>query len=287
MSNSILVTGSEGFIGRALCRRLQAEEFEVHRFSRSLGHQILSEEAFRPFYDKPIGQVVHLAGESFIPTSWETPGPFYAMNTLGTQRVLDFCRRMGSRLIYFSSFVYGAPKYLPIDEEHPIAPLNPYTHSRWLAEELCEFYSQRFSVDSAILRPFNIYGPGQDERFLISQCVGQWKRGERVQVKSLTPRRDYLYLDDLVEATLLVIRNRELSGVFNIGSGQSYSVQEILTTLQELIGPTFTFECVNQERIDEVPETRSSSRLQTTGLWNPRVSLREGLTRILREGAIL
>src|SRR5258708_2340518 len=130
MNESILVVGSEGFIGTELVKALELDNFQVFRFSRSLGNDLVKEGVFSPFEAQGITTVIHVAGRSFIPDSWKSPLDFYQVNTMGTERALEFCRKEGARMVYVSTYVYGRPQYLPIDEKHPVAPLNPYTHSR-------------------------------------------------------------------------------------------------------------------------------------------------------------
>jgi len=156
----ILITGSGGFIGKALVKRLSGMEYAVTGFDLADG-DIAEEGALTHLEKEDIFYVFHLAGKTFVPESWSNPFLFYRTNVLGTANVLEFCRKTGAGLTYVSSYLYGKPEYLPVDEKHPVKAYNPYSHSKLVAEELCRYYREQFPLGISILRPFNVYGPGQ------------------------------------------------------------------------------------------------------------------------------
>ena len=281
MADVILVTGADGFVGTALTSHLERRGREVVRFSRRSGHDLLATAPFASLTPRPVACVVHLAARSFIPQSWSAPQDFYAINTMGTLQVLEFCRQTGARLLYASTYVYGRPRYLPVDEGHPAAPGNPYTHSKWLAEELCRFYAAQHGVRVCVLRPFNLYGPGQARQFLVAQVVGQFLAGEEIVVNDLRPRRDYLYIDDFVEACSAVLDRDSWSDVYNVGYGASLSVEEVLRTLEAVAKGPVRWRSTGLDRRDEIPDVVARCRLVEEGLWKPRVSFAEGLARTL------
>ncbi|HSN49645.1 MAG TPA: SDR family oxidoreductase, partial [Bacteroidales bacterium] len=168
----ILVTGSEGFIGKALIARLLASGHTVTGFDAPEG-DIAEKGILDNLKDTGIGYVFHLAAKTFVPESWNNPFDFYRVNLLGTTNVLEFCRATGAGLSYISSYLYGTPGYLPVDEKHPLKAHNPYSHSKIVAEETCRYYRDQFKIPVTIFRPFNIYGPGQDQRFLIPKIIAQ------------------------------------------------------------------------------------------------------------------
>ena len=114
-----------------------------------------------------IDHVIHLAAKSFVPESWDNPYIYYRTNVLGAANVLEYCRKTECDLTALSSYIYGKPTHLPISEKHPIRPYNPYSHSKILSEELYNYYRKSFKLKINILRPFNIYGPGQKDTFVI------------------------------------------------------------------------------------------------------------------------
>ena len=115
---------------------------------------------------------------------------------LGTAHVLELCRRTGASLTFLSSYVYGPPRALPIPESHPLAAFNPYSHTKILAEETVRYYMATFGVRASVVRPFNVYGPAQDDHFLIPEIVRQLLDPaiDAITVADLRPRRDYSHV---------------------------------------------------------------------------------------------
>jgi nucleoside-diphosphate-sugar epimerase len=281
MKPRLLVTGSEGFIGRRLVKRLEESgKFDLLTFDIQDGDIAVSAPVL-----SGVKHVIHLAARTFIPDSWIDPSSFYRTNVQGTANILDFCHRQKASLTYISAYVYGKPEFLPISEEHPLVPNNPYMHSKVIAESLCEFFAQHYGVPVAILRPFNIMGPGQRDDFLIPHIVKQLMDpdADRIQVKDLHPKRDFLYIDDLLDAIIRSISPDSHFTVYNVGSGESFSVAEIIQTLLDITG--FKKELVSeiQVRKNEITDVRADiSKIHSILGWEPRISFREGLDRIVK-----
>jgi nucleoside-diphosphate-sugar epimerase len=271
---SVLVTGSDGFIGRQVVSALRSREFMVYEFDRKDG-DISSPNLNLPHTD----HIIHLASMVYVPLSWEDPFPFYKTNVLGTVNVLEHCRRTGSQLIYVSSYVYGAPKYLPVDELHPVEAVSPYNHSKYLAEEVCRFYAENFKIPIVLIRPVNVFGPGQNPDFLIPSIINQiFDPGvEKITVMDLRPRRDYLYISDFVEA---LIHSLPIKGfhIYNIGSGTSVSVEEIIVTILKQTGISKEIISSGKERTNEIWDMYMNIRKfsEETG-WKPGITFEEGI----------
>lgn len=281
MQKKVLITGHLGFIGQALVKRLQSSHQDFVGLSRSQGFDIRSSSAFDTVVPSQISCVVHLAGLTNVPVSWREPSEFYHTNTLGTQVVLDFCRSHSLPLIFFSSYLYGLPQYLPIDEDHPITPSNPYAQSKWFAEQLCQFYAKHYDVPVTILRPFNIYGPGQSANFLISRVLEQAQKTNVIQVQDTAPKRDYVYLDDLIDVVMFFLSRKTHNGVYNVGSGVSYSVEDVVSLLSTCMGKELTIVSENIRRENEIMDTVADiSRLQSVFSWEPK-TLEAGLRLLI------
>lgn len=281
MSDRVLVTGGTGFIGAAVVAALRHNGRDVIALSRADG-DIASPETLKRHWGKDVTSVVHCAGRTFVPDSWDDPAGFMATNALGTMQVLAFCRSEGARLVHISAYVYGQPESLPIPETAPVRANNPYALSKHIAEQACRFHAEHMDVPVTILRPFNIYGPGQPDKFLIPTIIRQVQSGPTVRVKDLEPRRDYLFLDDLI-AAILVALDREHNGleVMNLGSGTSHSIAELIAIVQAIAGTTWPVASEKSPRIAEISDVRADiSQARNLLHWKPRVSLADGIGRL-------
>jgi GDP-4-dehydro-6-deoxy-D-mannose reductase len=276
---NIVVTGASGFIGQALCRSLRRRDHELVALSSRDGH-IADPRVF-----SRIGEarhVFHLAGRTFVPDSWKDPLEFLNVNVLGTTNVLEFCRAQGASLTFVSAYLYGVPERLPIPEACVPRPNNPYALSKHLAEQACEFYAAQHGMNITVVRPFNIFGPGQKPHFLIPRIVNQVKERQTIRVKDLTPRRDYIYIDDIVDALVKTLDAPGGYNVFNVGSGVSLSVRELIAVIQAVAGtelPVVSEGLARQNEIDDVYADIGRARALLG--WVPNVTFRQGIERMI------
>jgi nucleoside-diphosphate-sugar epimerase len=277
-----LITGASGFIGRALVFRLKAQGRDVVPVD-SVDGDIASQETLAKFAQQDIAHVFHLAGKTFVPDSWDDPRAFCQTNVLGTVNVLEFCRKSRIPMTYVSAYVYGHPDRLPIGENSAIRPNNPYALTKKLAEEVCEFYASAYDLPVTTIRPFNVYGIGQTENFLIPEIIKQTlDDGEEIVVKDLVPRRDYVYLEDLVTALLATLDKPGGYRVYNIGSGVSLSVQEIINVIQDIAGTKKQVVCANEIRTNELRDVVADiSKAENELGWHPGCSFHIGIEKII------
>lgn len=245
----VLVTGSAGFIGKALTQRLRSESYSVEEFDIAQG------DITHPgILDRFTGveHCFHLAGKTFVPESWKHPQGFYEVNLMGTVNVLEFCRKNGIPLTYVASYLYGEPEYLPVDEKHPVKAYNPYSHSKIMADNTCQFYARQFALPVTIFRPFNAYGPGQSKLFIIPEIISKFLDPTIpvVDVMDLRPKRDYIYIDDIVEAFLRSMQKP--GGIYNLGSGYSKSVEEIVNLVRQYTGSNKPVKAKGNDRPNEI-----------------------------------
>lgn len=280
---NILVIGSNGFIGKALVETLQKVGFEVLKFNSSDGD--ISEFDFVKRYEKQkIDYVFHLASKTFVPDSWKNPLKFYKTSVLGTGQILELCKYKKIPLTFVSAYLYGVPEKLPISENDEIKSNNPYAHSKYLAEELCRFYSEYYNVKVTIARPFNIFGKNQKDIFLIPLIIKQVLHDDVIKVKDLHPKRDYIYLDDLINGLVKTIYIKKPFSIYNFGSGSELSVKEIIDIAQKIAGTKKKIISEKQERQNEIMNVIADiSKAKHDLGWEPKFSFENGIKCIIED----
>ncbi len=279
----IVVTGETGFIGRRLAARLEALGVEVAGFSRSTGGDLLAGDLLL----EGAGHVFHLGGLSFVPDSWTDPANYHLVNTHGTVRVLDQCRRAGVPMTFISTFVYGAGAPVPVSEDFPPRPANPYAWSKLAAEDACRFFAANFGMDVTVLRLFNAYGPGQKGSFLIPTIARQAvdPSVKEIVVADLAPRRDFVHVDDVVEAMISTI-GMSGGGTYNVGSGRSYSIGDVIAACLKAAGTDKPYSDRGERRENEVMDVIADiSALTAATGWRPQIGFEQGMQSVIEAQA--
>lgn len=277
----ILVTGASGFIGKHLLPKLRANKHNIIELN-SMAGDISEEVTWSHLQHAEV--VIHLAGRTFVPDSWMEPAGFLKTNLHGTVYALNYCRKHNARLVFLSSYLYGKPEKLPIPESASLKANNPYALSKKLAEEACKFYADIFRVKITILRPFNVYGPRQAGHFLIPSIINQVAAGNIVHVKDLEPKRDYVYIDDLIDAIIKSVDLDQKFNIFNIGMGISYSVAELIDLIQKIKGTNLVVQSDSERRAEEVMDTKADITKAIAILgWSPKWTLKSGIQKMLSE----
>jgi NAD dependent epimerase/dehydratase len=307
----VLVTGAGGFIGSHLCERLAREGAKVTAFvhynSRSdWGNlefcppdirrrlTVLAGELTdsRSVLEAVEGQhtVFHLAALIGIPYSYSAPASYVAVNVQGTVNVLEAARRTGVKRVVQTSTseTYGTARYVPMDELHPLQGQSPYSASKIGADKIAESYFLSFGLPVATVRPFNCYGPRQSARAIIPTILTQMLSGTAVlKLGSLTPVRDFTYVDDTVDGFLRAARIPKAVGqVTNIGSGKGVTIAEVVRLAAkvcharvELATDRRRVRPGSSEVLRLVCDNRKARRLLG---WKPQVTLNQGLGRVKR-----
>jgi nucleoside-diphosphate-sugar epimerase len=276
---NLLVTGSNGFIGKSLVSSLRNNP-EYNIFLYDLEQGDISKDII-PYEN--IDHVFHLAGKSFVPDSWENPLDFYRVNVLGAVNVLEFCRKNDCTATVISSYVYGDPEYLPIPETAPLKSYNPYSHTKTIIEDVCKFFCENYHLNVTVIRPFNVYGPGQNDQFLIPYLIKMFisSTSASIEVKDLRPKRDYIYIHDLVRVLVMTI-SRKGYAVYNAGTGISYSVREIIELIAGITKIDKPVKSLGVERQNEILDVRADiAKIEKELGWNPLIPLEEGIRRCI------
>ena len=254
---SVLITGGAGFIGSNLALELERRhpdirltiiddfrsgdfsnllEFRGDLVAQDLAHMDLHER----FRSGQFQQIIHLA--SITDTTVTDPRQMIMNNVEGFRRVVEFARMSQTPLVFASSAaVYGICASGRMTEDHPVRPANVYGFSKALMENLARRYaaaSPGFRIVG--LRYFNVYGPREAHKgasaSMISQLAAQIQAGKRPRIfKYGEQKRDFVYIKDVVEATLLAARV-DRNGTYNVGSGHATSFNEIVALLNKALG---------------------------------------------------
>lgn len=298
----MLVTGAGGFIGSHVVEALVAEGARVRAFVRydSRGSRgwleslpastaveiVAGDIRDGPTVDRAVAGceiVLHLASLIAIPYSYLAPEAYVATNVVGTQHVLDACRRHDvARLVHTStSEVYGTAQRVPIDESHPIHPQSPYAASKAAADLLALSYHASFGTPVIVLRPFNTFGPRQSLRAIIPTIAAQLIAGGPVRLGSTTPTRDFTYVTDTAAGFVSAATADAVGQVVQLGTGREISIGDLATAIAEVIGAPLRIEA-DPDRLrpptSEVMRLLSdASRARTLLGWTATTSLQDGL----------
>ena len=277
MKNSILITGATGFIGKHLVKKIPNYNMAVDQNGKNIDLRIRKEVLKIRRSDI----VIHLAGK--IPSEKNySKNIFFEHNFLGTLNILEYCiKKKVKKIIFVSSYVYGNPEKNPISEKHQIKPHNTYTKSKVLSEELCKIYAEKYKIEIIILRPFNIFGNLQKDNSLISNIIKSIKNNSHITIINKNNKRDYLFIDDLIDAIIKLIDYKCKFEIFNIGSGKSYSFENVVQL----------FEKENKKKIkrkykiskkNSIPKIQADiSKIKKEIKWNPKYTLVEGIEKII------
>jgi len=289
----LLLTGSDGFVGTVLTRHrpcipLADEGGNVDlRDVDSLRRVVAS---IAP------DAVIHLAAQTFVPASFERPREIYEINFLGTLNLLEALKAAnfaGRFLFVGSGDSYGlvAPDELPIDEAQPLRPRSPYAVSKAAAEALCYQWSQSEAFAIVMTRSFNHIGPGQSERFVVSDFARQvveTRKGLRpplIRTGDIDVTRDFTDVRDVVEAYLLLLEQGSRGEVYNVCSGSEQLVRDVLMRLLQLAGVEAAVEQdpLRLRRAEQRRICGSPRKLERDTGWARRYSLDTSLADILND----
>tara|TARA_Y100001937_G_scaffold94576_1_gene128273 strand:+ start:194 stop:1075 length:882 start_codon:yes stop_codon:yes gene_type:complete len=245
----ILVTGGAGFIGTNLIKRLVTNGHEVHSIDDySSGKKEnhvegcnyeychINEIDYKSKHEYDL--IYHLAGLSRIQPSFDDPSETFQVNTVGTQKVLEFARKTNTKVIYAGS-----------SSKHHDPYQSPYAACKYLGEELCKLYKKTYNMNIEICRFYNVYGPHEVLEGDWAAVIGIWRRqlknGEPITiVGDGEQRRDFTHVHDIVDALLeLQDVNSSLSIIdaWELGTGINYSINEVSDMFVKYGGATKTY----------------------------------------------
>lgn len=292
----ILLLGGNGFLGRNLSISLaKSENFSVSVFDISYPKEIIdnvsyyvgnmedTERLIEIMEDKQINILVHMVSTIIPGSTIKQYMDNCKLVQLSTIPLMDYCANNDVEMVYLSSggTVYGIKGGI-ISENEPTAPISYYGLSKVQIEDLVYFYNRRYGLKYLILRPSNPYGHGQNlygKQGLIAVIMGKLLMKEPITVfGDGNIIRDYIYIDDFIYYVKELIKNEILNEVINIGSGEGYSIKQIIDIVNKIVGHKIDIESI-PARGDDVPKMI----LDTTRLHNfvqhDNISIEEGIRR--------
>jgi NDP-hexose 4,6-dehydratase len=312
MTETVAVTGAEGFIGSHLVEGLvrrghRVRAMVLYNMFSSAGWLDTLDPAITDQVDVVFGDVrdpasarevvegaevvYHLAALGSVPYSYSAPRSFVDTNTIGTLHVLEAVRACETpRLVHTStSETYGTARSVPISEAHPIQAQSPYAASKVAADKLVESYHLSFGVPAVTLRPFNTFGPRQSARAVIPQVITQLAGGSsQLMLGALDPTRDFTYVTDTAQAFIelgTAPASAVLGELFNCGTGKDISIGRLAREIADLMG-------VDADIVEDPQRLRpkdsevlrlvcDASRMGERTDWRPTVTIADGLRRAI------
>jgi len=275
----VFVTGNRGFVGTNLIKKLK-NKIHIVPTDQS-NHEridILKRDQLHMLEDTDV--IIHLASKTSVPNSTINPYETYLTNIMGTLNILDFARHNNIRkIINISTYIYGKPHYIPIDEKHPVKPHSPYTKSKLIAEKLCEYYTEDYGMDIVSLRPFYIYGPSPNEVSFIPSIIKQIKEDGRVILSNKYTKRDFLFIDDFIDLIYKILSNFPKGyNAYNVGFGKSYSLEKVVEIIKEILKIDINVEYNTSIRPNDISDMVADiSSLQKLYAWKPEIDIETGL----------
>jgi len=311
----VLITGILGFIGSHLAERSVDNGYEVYGVVRRVANRNL--EVIKKIIKditlvtgditdyvsirnalKTVNPdiIVHLAALTPVRDSFERPFEYEQANLLGTMNIahamLELPDPQTRKLIAASTAeVYGLQEKKPLKESLPLKPISPYAVSKAAANLYLQMMFSTYNLNGTILRPTNTYGRKFDTSFIIEYLVTYMLKGEKVYIGAPNSVRDYMYVDDHVNAYLLAIKNAKAEGqVYNVGTGVGISNKELAEKIAEKIGydkrrivfgsypPGYPY----RPPISDQPYiVLDSAKIKKELNWIPKVSLSEGIDKVI------
>lgn len=292
----VLVTGGAGFIGSHLIESLAgrgarvdaldlvAQPVRLAGVASDIRYLCADLAAWEPEGAQAYEYVFHLAGWSMLTGAQKAPEMVYRWNVMATANLLRLARAWPIQKLVFTSaggLYTNTPKYLPIDERHPIDPAQGvYVTTKRLGELLCEEFHRQYGLPVLYVRLFNTYGPRQATDFLIPSLIHEGMTMGTVTVRSEQVKRDFTFVGDMVAALIAGAESSYCGGPVNLGTGAEHSLGEVARNIGVLLG--VKVECLDQPAFGPMRQVCDRALAQRILGWQPTTTLPEGLALTVR-----
>lgn len=296
---SCIVLGGGGFIGTNLCRRLVDEGHRVGAFGRNRPYTEALEgvELFRgDFTDatslalaiETFDVVYHLVhGATPQSANLDMAGDV-ERNVIASINMIEVCRKLGvDRIVYVSSggTIYGCPQQVPTPETAPTEPITAYGISKLAIEKYFALYQHLHQVDYRILRVTNPFGPFQNaakNQGVIASIILRILRNEEMEIwGDGSVVRDFIFVDDVVDALIAAMHDRGGARIFNIGSGEGHNLRHVIASIERLLGKKLHIQWKPARPHDVPVSVLTIDRAREMLGWTPKTNFEEGLSRTI------
>ncbi|MDP3918147.1 MAG: UDP-glucose 4-epimerase GalE [Candidatus Woesebacteria bacterium] len=307
----VLVTGGAGYIGSFMTRKLKEDNHEVVILDNLSNGHIEAVKDFRLekldlvdekqkldefFISEKFDAVIHMAGFIQMGESFTNPSKYYHNNVIGFLNLVDVMVKNNCKKIILSSSagVYGNPIKLPVEENDPKNPLNPYGETKYIMERILDDYDLAYGLKYVSFRYFNAAGAALDgsigeahpeESHLIPNIISKALKGEEVEIfgndydtSDGTCVRDYIHVLDLVEAHamgLKVLEEGKISNIYNIGIGKGYSNKEVIKMVEKIGNLKVNVKFGPRRDGDADSLYASNAKIKKELGWNPKYTLED------------
>ncbi len=290
-SKTAIVTGGAGFLGSHLVDKLldlgvDVTVVDLAANSKRLSHavnkikfvnlDIANEKNLKSL--KPADFIFHLAAYAVPNMCEKNPDAAFKANVLGTYNMLKFALKTSAKKIIFpsSALLYGKhPKYLPIDEKHPIEIGSVYNATKKFSEDLCNYFLENHNLPVVYFRLFNSFGPRQDTDYFMPTVIMQALKQKKVEIWNAKPTRDFTFVTDTVDAFIKAAEASFIGGPINIGSGREMEVGKIAELIAERLDAELVV--LNKPVSGSIRLSCKNSLARASIGWEPRVKFEDGL----------
>ena len=309
------ITGGAGFIGREIVKQILQnkknkvliyDDFSfgnknnIQEFKTNPNLQIIKGDIlnFKKIENNLISYnpqiVIHLAAIHFIPLCEKFPQKTMDINVQASFHLMNICTKLtGLKKILFASSgaIYKSELSELQEDINTPEPTDNYGISKFLGEQICQFFSKKITSKIMILRFFNTFGPYETNEHLIPEIIKQLKKSNTLQLGNIHTKRDYIFTEDIANAVvkLSICKQNNPLEVINIGSNKEYSAEELVQVISKLLGKKIEIK-INPNRLrksDKPHQIASHIKINQFIKWRPKYTIETGLKKLLQHEGLM